>query len=228
MFAFQAGQLVGEHHVGQLRLAVSALPGVVPHALQVIEGDAAPAVGAGGDGDDPGGCARAGALSLLRSPQPPGEAGLAALLNDLDAVSDDVVLVLDDYHVIDARDVQDGMAFLLEYLPPQIHLVIGSRADPALPLARSRGRGELVEIRAADLRFTPGEAAAYLNEVMGLALTATDLDGPDIARELVVSLNTVRTHTKNIYAKLGVNNRRAAVRRARELDLSRTGDRQPR
>ena len=117
----------------------------------------------------------AGALSLLEPPQPPGEAGLVTLLNDLDAISDDVVLVLDDYHVIDARDVQDGMAFLLEHLPPQIHLVIGSRADPALPLARLRGRGELTEIRAADLRFTPGEAAAYLNGAMGLVLTAADV-----------------------------------------------------
>ena len=80
----------------------------------------------------------AGALSLLQPPQPPGEAGLATLLNDLDAVSDDVVLVLDDYHVIDARDVQDGMAFLLEHLPPQVHLVIASRTDPPLPLARLR------------------------------------------------------------------------------------------
>ena len=97
------------------------------------------------------------------------------LLNDLDAISDDVVLVLDDYHVIGARDVQNGMAFLLEHLPPRIHLVIASRADPALPLARLRGRGELAEIRAADLRFTPGEAAAYLNEVMGLVLTAADV-----------------------------------------------------
>src|SRR6266700_5610714 len=114
----------------------------------------------------------AGALSLLQPPQPPSEAGLVALLNDLDAISNEVVLVLDDYHVIDARDVRDGMAFLLEHLPPQIHLVIGSRADPALPLARLRGRGELVEIRAADLRFTPGEAAAYLNGAMGLVLTA--------------------------------------------------------
>ena len=117
----------------------------------------------------------AGALALLQPPQPPGEAGLVALLNDLDAISNDVVLVLDDYHVIDARDVQDGMAFLLAHLPPQIHLVIASRADPALPLARLRGRGELAEIRAADLRFTPGEAAAYLNEVMGLTLTAADV-----------------------------------------------------
>ena len=117
----------------------------------------------------------AGALSLLQPPQPPNEAGLVALLNDLDAISNDVVLVLDDYHVIDARDVQDGMAFLLEHLPPQVHLVIASRTDPPLPLARLRGRGELAEIRAADLRFTPGEAAEYLNEVMGLALTAADV-----------------------------------------------------
>ena len=115
------------------------------------------------------------ALSLLQPPEPPSEAGLATLLNDLDAISSDVVLVLDDYHVIEARDVQDGMAFLLEHLPPQIHLVIASRADPALPLARLRGRGELVEIRAADLRFTPIEAAAYLNEVMGLVLSAPDV-----------------------------------------------------
>ena len=67
------------------------------------------------------------------------------------------------------------MAFLLEHLPPQMHLVIATRADPALPLARLRGRGELVEIRAADLRFTPDEAAAYLNEVMELDLTAQDV-----------------------------------------------------
>jgi LuxR family maltose regulon positive regulatory protein len=117
----------------------------------------------------------ANTLSLLQSPQPPGEAGLVTLLNDLDAISNDVVLVLDDYHVIDVRDVQDGMAFLLEHLPPQIHVVIGSRADPVLPLARLRGRGELVEVRAADLRFTPGEAAAYLNGAMGLVLTAADV-----------------------------------------------------
>jgi LuxR family maltose regulon positive regulatory protein len=119
--------------------------------------------------------AAASALSLLQPPQPPTEVGLASLLNDLDVIPGDVVLVLDDYHVIEARDVQDGMAFLLEHLPPQIHLVIASRADPALPLARLRGRGQLVEIRAADLRFTPGEAAAYLNEVMGLVLTASDV-----------------------------------------------------
>ena len=113
----------------------------------------------------------AAALSLLRSAQSPLETVLATLLNDLNSFSNDIVLVLDDYHVIEAQDVQDAMAFLLEHLPPQVHLVITSRADPALPLARLRARGELVEMRAADLRFTRDEAAAYLNGVMGLELT---------------------------------------------------------
>ncbi len=116
-----------------------------------------------------------GALVQLQSPQAPIEAVLATLLNDLGAVSDSVVLVLDDYHVIDARDIHEGMAFMLEHLPPQFHLVIAGRADPALPLSRLRGRGELVEIRAADLRFTPEEAATYLNGVMGLVLRAEDV-----------------------------------------------------
>ena len=87
-------------------------------------------------------------------------------------MSTDVMLVLDDYHVIDAREIHDGMVFLLDHLPPRLHLVIASRADPPLPLARLRARGELVEIRAADLRFTPDEAATYLKDTMGLDLTA--------------------------------------------------------
>jgi len=119
----------------------------------------------------------AGAGALLQSPQPQIDEVLASLLNDLNAVPNDVVLVLDDYHVIESRDIHDGMAFLLEHLPPQIHLVIAGRADPALPLARLRGRGELVEIRAADLRFKPDEAAAYLNGAMGLVLTTRDRAG---------------------------------------------------
>jgi LuxR family maltose regulon positive regulatory protein len=116
------------------------------------------------------------ALTLLQAPQPPPiETVLTALLNDLGASTGDIVLVLDDYHVIDARDVQDGMAFLLDHLPPRLQVVIASRTDPALPLARLRARGELVETRAAELRFTPDEAAAYLNETMGLQLTARDV-----------------------------------------------------
>jgi LuxR family transcriptional regulator, maltose regulon positive regulatory protein len=116
------------------------------------------------------------ATSLLEEAQPrPIETVLATLLNDLNSAPKDIVLVLDDFHVIDAPDVQTGMAFLLEHLPAQIHLVIATRADPALPLGRLRARGELVEVRAADLRFTPDEAAAYLNEVMGLDLAAVDI-----------------------------------------------------
>ena len=116
------------------------------------------------------------ALTLLQAPRPPPiETVLTALLNDLGATADDIVLVLDDYHVIDAPEVQDAMAFLLDHLPPWLHVVIASRADPALPLARWRARGELVEIRAAELRFTPDEAASYLNEMMGLQLTAQDV-----------------------------------------------------
>jgi LuxR family maltose regulon positive regulatory protein len=116
------------------------------------------------------------ALSLLRTPQPPPtETILATLLNELGTAPNHIVLVLDDYHVIGAPDIQDGMAFLLEHLPAHTHLVIATRADPALPLSRLRAGGELVEIRAVDLRFTPDEAAAYLNEVMGLALGASDV-----------------------------------------------------
>src|SRR5919202_3621694 len=113
------------------------------------------------------------ALALLRSPRPPPiEALLATLLNELSAISKEVVLVLDDYHVIDARDIQEGMVFLLEHLLPRVHLVIATRADPALPLARLRAQGELVEIRAADLRFTPDEAAAFLGVSMGVTALA--------------------------------------------------------
>ncbi len=117
------------------------------------------------------------AVELLQASGPsPIETVLTTLLNDLAAVDSDIVLVLDDYHVIEAPEVQDGVAFLLDHLPPGLHVVIASRADPALPLARMRARGQLVEIRAAELRFTPDEAAAYLNGLMGLQLTAADVD----------------------------------------------------
>jgi LuxR family maltose regulon positive regulatory protein len=126
----------------------------------------------------------ASALSLLQQPQPPPiETVLASLLNDLSAVPNDIVLVLDDYHAIDAHDIQDGMAFLMEHLPAHMHLMIATRADPALPLARLRARGELVEIRAADLRFSPDEASAYLNGVMGLVLTARDVAALEASTE---------------------------------------------
>ena len=116
-----------------------------------------------------------GALAALQTRTASSQEVLTGLLNDLAALERDVVLVLDDYHAIESRDVHDGMAFLLDHLPPRLHLVLASRADPPLPLARLRARGELVEIRAADLRFTPEEAAEYLTDVMDLPLTAHDV-----------------------------------------------------
>ncbi|MDQ1739910.1 MAG: hypothetical protein QOE53_1562, partial [Pseudonocardiales bacterium] len=117
----------------------------------------------------------AGALTLLQSGQASLEAVLATVLNELTAVPRELDLVLDDYHLVDGPELQAGMAFLLDHLPPHVHLVLSTRADPALPLARLRARGELVEVRAADLRFTREEVAAYLNEVIGLDVAAPDI-----------------------------------------------------
>ena len=101
---------------------------------------------------------------------------LTTLLNELAAAPGEVWLVLDDYHLVDNHEVDQGLTFLLEHLPPHVHVVLSTRADPDLPLARWRARSELVEIRAADLRFTSDEAAAYLNEATGLRLAARDVE----------------------------------------------------
>jgi LuxR family maltose regulon positive regulatory protein len=115
-------------------------------------------------------------LDALQSPQPPStESILTAVLNDITTATDTIVLVIDDYHVIDARPVDDALAFLLEHLPPRMRLIIATREDPSLPLARLRGGGQLSEVRAADLRFTPSEAAGFLNQAMGLNLSADDI-----------------------------------------------------
>jgi LuxR family maltose regulon positive regulatory protein len=116
-----------------------------------------------------------GVLALLQSPQTPPEAMLTTLLNDLATLSHDLILVLDDYHVIEARPIDHILAFLLEHLPPQVHLVIATREDPHLPLARLRARGQLTEVRAVDLRFTPAEAADFLHQVMDLTLAPADI-----------------------------------------------------
>jgi len=136
-----------------------------------------------------------GLLTALQAAQPPPmEAVLTALINDIAAVAHPAeaglapaprgqderagrpcVFVLDDYHLITARPVHDGLAFLLDHLPPNLHLVIATRADPPLPLARLRARGQLTELRAADLRFTPQEAATFLNTCAGLGLTDEDV-----------------------------------------------------
>ncbi len=117
-----------------------------------------------------------GVLGALESPQPPPtESVLTALLNEINTVPDDFALVLDDYHVVDSRPVDDALTFLLEHLPPRMHLIIAPREDPNLPLARLRARGQLTELRAADLRFTPSEAAEFLNQMMGLDLSEEDI-----------------------------------------------------
>lgn len=116
------------------------------------------------------------ALALLHAPHPPpSEAVVAVLLNGLTSLPRDVALVLDDYHAIEAPPIHEALAFLLDHLPPTLHLIVATRIDPPLPLDRLRARGDLVEVRAADLRFTPDEAAAFLAEARRLSLTAEDI-----------------------------------------------------
>jgi LuxR family maltose regulon positive regulatory protein len=144
-------------------------------ALSEVEGIAA--------GQSPDGQFGERVLALLQSPQPPPtESILTILLNEIASARDNFVLVLDDYHAIESSlvdvstSVDEALAFLLERLPPQMHLVIATREDPRLPLARLRARGQLTELRVSDLRFTPSEAADFLNRVMGLSLSAVEID----------------------------------------------------
>ncbi len=117
-----------------------------------------------------------GALAMLHSPQPPSaESVLTSLINDVSAVSEGIIFILDDYHLIDAPLVDDALTFMLKHSPPQMHLVIVTRADPDLPLARLRARGQLTELRGADLRFVYSEAAEFLNQKMGLDLSEEDV-----------------------------------------------------
>lgn len=117
-----------------------------------------------------------GMLGVLQDPQPPSiESMLTTLLNEIATLPNSFILVLDDYHTLDAKSIDDALAFLLEHLPPQMHLVIATREDPHLPLARLRARDQLTELRAADLRFTSAEAAEFLNQMMGLDLSAGDI-----------------------------------------------------
>lgn len=110
---------------------------------------------------------------------PPVASSLAALVNDLDAAETEVTLVLDDYHVIDDLEIHEQVSWLIEHLPPGARIAIATRADPPFPLARLRAKRELVEIRAADLRFTTDEAATYLNELMSLDLAPDDVAALD-------------------------------------------------
>src|SRR6266540_5768944 len=118
----------------------------------------------------------AGLVDVLQSSQSsPIESILTALINKITNILDDFFLILDDYHTIDAKPVDDALAFIVEHLPPRMHLVITTREDPALPIPRLRARDRLTELRAADLRFTPAEAAEFLNQVMGLDLSVDEV-----------------------------------------------------
>ncbi len=113
---------------------------------------------------------------------------LTALLNDVtragvEAPGEQWVLVLDDYHAIEASEVHEAVTFLLDHLPDHLHLVIATRSDPPLPLARLRSRGQLSEVRAADLRFSPPEARQFLNRAMGLELTPADVEALEARTE---------------------------------------------
>ncbi len=115
------------------------------------------------------------ALTLLASPAAPTDAAIAALLNEIETLPHDLVVTLDDYHLIESPEIHEGIAFVLDHQPPQLHLVIVTRVDPPLPLAQLRARGQLVELRAKDLRFTADEVADYLNGSMDLQLSSADV-----------------------------------------------------
>lgn len=138
--------------VRYLAYIITALQSVVPHLGQDV-------------------------LEQLHSNQPDySEASLIAIINEISAAKvDNFALVLDDYHLITISAIHEITNFILEYLPPGMHLIIATRADPDLPLPRLRGRGELVEIRQSDLRFTASEASEFINQMLGLKITPEDI-----------------------------------------------------
>jgi LuxR family maltose regulon positive regulatory protein len=141
------------------------------------------------------------ALTLLEANGPlVTESVLVSLVNDLDIVAEPTVLALDDYHVIESAEVHEAVGFLLDHLPAHACVAVTTRADPPLPLARLRARGELLELRAADLRFTTDEAQAFLNGVMGLELDPAHVAALDRRTEgwaagLQLAALSMRNHT---------------------------------
>jgi len=117
-----------------------------------------------------------GALNILQSPQPsPIEAVLTSMINELAVTNPRIILVLDDYHLIEVQPIHDALTFFIKHLPPGMHLVIATREDPHLPLARLRAKNQLTELRTADLRFTSSESAEFLTHVMNLDLSTEDI-----------------------------------------------------
>jgi LuxR family maltose regulon positive regulatory protein len=121
-----------------------------------------------------------GVMNMLQSPQPLStEIALTSLINEISNIPVRIILILDDYHLIESQSIHDALTFLLDNLPPMMHLVLTTREDPHLPLSRMRARGQLIELRATDLRFTIAETADFLNQVMGLELSANDIAALD-------------------------------------------------
>lgn len=115
-------------------------------------------------------------LEMLASKsRPPIKSIVSALINEIAELPENLILILDDYHLIDMPAVHETLTFLLDHMPRQLHLVIAGRADPPLPLARLRGRGQIAELRSADLRFTLEETRTFLNESKGLSLSNESL-----------------------------------------------------
>jgi LuxR family maltose regulon positive regulatory protein len=119
---------------------------------------------------------REGLPSIVDSLSGASSEGIAgAVINAIAGLAQELVLVLDDYHAVESRSIHEGMAFLLDHLPPELHVVVASRSDPPFPLARLRVQGRLTELRAADLRFTSQESQAFLREVEGLDLSPREV-----------------------------------------------------
>jgi LuxR family maltose regulon positive regulatory protein len=125
-----------------------------------------------------------GMINLLESQQPPPTRTiLTTLLNRITTLKGSFALVLDDYHLVSAKLVDEAVTFLIDHLPPQMHLVIVSREDPQLPVARLRAQDQLTELRAADLRFSVWETGEFLNRVMGLALSDNEINALEARTE---------------------------------------------
>lgn len=137
--------------------------------------------------------------SLLQSPEPPPAKALAtALINDCTAISTPCVLVLDDYHAVESAEIDLALAFLLDHMPPNLHLVMTSRSDPGFPLSRLRARNQLTEIRADDLRFSTEETAIFLQSVMGITLSPEQISALEARTEgWVVGLQMAALSMKN-------------------------------
>ncbi|MCA9956139.1 MAG: AAA family ATPase, partial [Anaerolineales bacterium] len=123
-------------------------------------------------------------VNLLQASQPqPAKALATALVNDCTAVSTPCLLVLDDYHVVESSEIDLALAFLLDHMPPHLHLVMTSRSDPGFPLSRLRARNQLTEIRADDLRFSTEETAVFLQSVMGITLSPEQISALEARTE---------------------------------------------